>query len=106
MVTVPYDTYNREIEDYLAEGNIVFLNDVDYDTSGKVSRTKYPSRYITRIRNFSATSLTGTGYGLLLNIESTIIGSITIGSISIGNGYSVTTSSNQKAHQQMVSVVD
>jgi hypothetical protein len=26
-------------EDYLAEGNIVFLNDVDYDTSGKVSRT-------------------------------------------------------------------
>jgi hypothetical protein len=41
MVTVPYDTYNREIEDYLAEGNIVFLNDVDYDTSGKVSRTKY-----------------------------------------------------------------
>jgi hypothetical protein len=27
---------------------------------------------------FSATSLTGTGYGLLLNIESTIIGSITV----------------------------
>jgi hypothetical protein len=82
MVTVPYDTYNREIEeDYLAEGNIVFLNDVDYDTSGKVSRTEITSRYITRIRNFSATSLTGTGYGLLLNIESTIIGSITVGSI-------------------------
>jgi hypothetical protein len=37
MVTVPYDTYNREIEeDYLAEGNIVFLNDVDYDTSGNI----------------------------------------------------------------------
>jgi hypothetical protein len=63
------------------------------------------SRYITRIRNFSATSLTGTGYGLLLNIESTIIGSITEAP-SIGNGYSVATSSNPKAHQQMVSVVD
>jgi hypothetical protein len=91
-------------EDYLAEGNIVFLNDVDYDTS-KAENRNITSRYITRIRNFSATSLTGTGYGLLLNIES-IIGSISIGSISIGNGYSVTTSSNPKAHQQMVSVVD
>jgi hypothetical protein len=39
MVTVPYDTYNRDRRRLLAEGNIVFLNDVDYDTS-KVSRTE------------------------------------------------------------------
>jgi hypothetical protein len=40
MVTVPYDTYNRERRRLPSrEGNIVFLNDVDYDTSGKVSRT-------------------------------------------------------------------
>jgi hypothetical protein len=28
--------HNRERIDYLAEGNIVFLNDVDYDTSGSI----------------------------------------------------------------------
>jgi hypothetical protein len=62
-------------EDYLAEGNIVFLNDVDYDTSGKVSRTEISQVGISHGSGTFQHSLTGTGYGLLLNIESTIIGS-------------------------------
>jgi hypothetical protein len=100
MVTVPHSSYYKEIEeDYLAEGNIVFLNNVDYDTSGKVSRTQISQLGRSHgSGTFSVTSLSGTGYGLLLNIDSTAIGSITsIGSSSIGNGYSVATSSNPKS---------
>lgn len=98
MIQVPFNDKKEIEEDYLSKDSIVFLNDVDYDTSGKVfgvTISTQGSGYTSGI--YSTTNLAGIGSGLVLSISASIIGSVTsIGTYSIGNGY-LGTPSNPKS---------
>jgi hypothetical protein len=69
--------YNELENDYLSNGEIVFLNAVDYDTSGKVTGITYSnsgSGYISS--NNLSTNYTGTGTGLTVDIIADVIGQV------------------------------
>ncbi len=77
MVQLPYDTYKREIEeDYLSENSIVFLNDVDYDTSGRVFDI-FISGSGSYYRTGTYSTLGNVGKGLILGITASVFGSVT-----------------------------
>jgi hypothetical protein len=71
-------TFNNDIElDYYKNGDIVFLNAVDYDTRGTVTGitvSKPGSGYITS--NNVSTTYTGTGYDLQISITASVIGGV------------------------------
>ena len=73
-----YNTFNKEVDDYyLKEGEVVFLNSVYYDTTGKVNSiiiTGSGSNYPLTASNVPV--LNGLGTNLTVDITSTVIGSV------------------------------
>ena len=78
IANTSYNYSKKEVDDYfLKEGEVVFLNSVYYDTTGKVdsiiivgSGSNYP------VTASGVPVLNGSGSGLTLDITSTVIGSV------------------------------
>ena len=89
-ITTPYNIlYPESTEDCLSEGKIVFLNNVDYDTSGKIlsiTISATGSGYTQSATNIS--TIGGSGTDFTVDYTADTIGEIlSIGSLFGGSGY-------------------
>jgi hypothetical protein len=84
-----YNSTNTELEeDYLALGEVVFLNAVDYDTRGKVNGISISNTGTNYINSSGLSTTGGSGTGLTVDIVANVIGEV-IGFtvLSPGTGY-------------------
>ncbi len=81
--------YPESSEDYLKEGDVVFLNGVDYDTSGKILSITISASGSGYTQSATGVStINGSGTGFTLDYTADTIGSVlSIGSLVPGSGY-------------------
>lgn len=73
------DRYQEVENDYLALGEVVFLNAVDYDSRGKVTGISFSGTgsYYNTASASKTSAVTGEGTGLTVDITASVIGQVT-----------------------------
>jgi uncharacterized delta-60 repeat protein len=89
LVTTTIDINNREMnQDCLSVGDVVFLNSVFYDTSGKILNFVVVNNGLNYIDSSQILLTGGSGTGATVDIEAAPVGSVlSVSIINGGNGY-------------------